>query len=405
MEVRLVTSAPHASDAGLPSRPAGKPSILVVDDDVLLARALGRILQSAGYEVTVANDGSVAVQEITRRPFDVVLSDISMPDMTGVDLLRIVRTYDLDVPLILMSGTPTVETAMEAISLGALQYLLKPFANDVLLEAVERAARLHRMARMKRDAMRLFGKTGVQPGDRAGLNTCFDRALESMWMAFQPIVDATTRTIFGYEALMRTREPSLPDPGAVLVAAERLHQLEDVGRRVRALSAKAFERIDGDALLFVNLHTRDLLDPELYDPDAPLSKIATRVVLEITERSTIDDIKDVQERTSALRRAGFRIAIDDLGVGYAGLSTFAALEPEMVKLDVSLIHNVHMSTIRQRLIGAMTSLCGEMGIRVVAEGIELAEECSSVRGLGCNLLQGHFFAKPGPAFPAVEAFS
>jgi EAL domain-containing protein (putative c-di-GMP-specific phosphodiesterase class I) len=191
----------------------------------------------------------------------------------------------------------------------------------------------------------------------------------------------------------------LPHPGAVLDAAERLDRLEELGRHVRALSAEAFEQAPPDASLFVNLHTRDLLDPALYEANAPLTKVADRVVLEITERSTIDGVTDVQSRVSDLRRLGYRIAIDDLGAGYAGLSSFAALEPEIVKLDMSLVRNVHQSAIRQRLIGSMTTLCQEMGIQVVAEGIEVVEERDSLRGFGCTLLQGYLFAKPGPPFP------
>ena len=399
-----MTSPRHTSDTAAPPRaPARQGSILLVDDDEPLARSLSRVLQGAGYEVTIAHDGAVAAKTVMRRAFDVIVSDIDLPGMTGVDLLRVVRAYDLDVPLILMTGTPSLDTATEAVSLGALEYLRKPFSNVVLLKAVEHASRLHRMAEIKRDALQLLGEAGAQAGDRAGLEVRFESALESMWMAFQPIVDMKNRRIYGYEALMRTREATLPHPGAVLGAAERLDRLVDLGRRVRGLAAAAFDRAPHDALLFVNLHTRDLLDLDLYSAGAPLSRIATRVVLEITERSTIDDIMDVQARVSELRRNGFRIAIDDLGAGYAGLSSFAALKPEVVKLDMSLVRNVHQSAIRQRLIGSMASLCREMGMQVVAEGVEVVEELDTVSGCGCGLLQGYFLAKPGPPFPGVQA--
>ncbi len=377
-------------------------TVLVVDDDEALARSLRRVLESARYDVTVVNDGSAAVDAIMSRPFDVILSDIQMPGMTGVDLLGVVRAYDLDVPVILMTGTPTLDTAMEAVSLGALQYLTKPTANDVLVKAVERACQLHRIAQIKRDALKLLGEANTQAGDLAGLKAGFDRALESMWMAFQPISDAARRSVFGYEALMRTQEPSLPHPGAVLSAAERLERLPELGRRVRELSAKAFEKAPAGALLFVNLHTRDLLDEDLYDVKAPLTRIAHQVVLEITERSTIEDVKDIQARVSSLRAQGFRIAIDDLGAGYAGLSSFVALQPEIVKLDMSLVRGVHQSSIRQRLIGSMTSLCTEMGMRVVAEGVEVIEEYECVRWFGCDLIQGYLIAKPGPPFPEAR---
>ena len=382
-----------------------KRPVLVVDDDVALSLALRRVLGAAGYDVTVANDGRSAVEAIMHRTFDVVLSDIQMPGMTGVELLKAVRAHDLDVPVILMTGVPTIETAIDAVSLGALQYLPKPTPNDVVVKAIERASRLHRMARMKRDALKLLGERDTEAGDRAGLQTSFERALETMWMAFQPIADAVEKRVFGYEALMRAREASLPHPGAILSAAERLDRLTDLGRRVRALSAEAFDRAPSDSLLFVNLHTRDLVDPALYERSAPLTKMANRVVLEITERSTIDDVKDIHSKVSALRKLGFRIAIDDLGAGYAGLSSFAALEPEIVKLDMSLVRNVHQSGIRRRLIGSMTGLCKEMGMLVVAEGVELVEESESLQGVGCHLLQGYLFARPGPPFPAVEAFA
>ncbi len=393
------------SDSERPRASVSGKAVLVVDDDPAVARSLRRVLEAEGYEVSVAGSGRAAVEQITQRAFDVVVSDIQMPGMSGVDLLRAIRASDLDVPVILMTGAPSVETAIEAVNLGALKYLPKPTSTEVLLESVERAARLHRIARMKRDALKLLGQVDTQAGDRAGLQASFERALQTMWMAFQPIVDDRAKRVFGYEALMRSSETSLPHPGAILGAAERLNKLDDLGRRVRALSAEAFERAPEDAVLFVNLHTQDLLDASLYDPRAPLTKIAHRVVLEVTERSTIDDVKDIQIRVAALRRLGFRIAIDDLGAGYAGLSSFAALEPEIVKLDMSLVRNVHQSEIRQRLIGSLTLLCKEMKMRVVAEGVEIAEEREIVAGIGCDLLQGYLFARPGPPFPVPAKFS
>jgi EAL domain-containing protein (putative c-di-GMP-specific phosphodiesterase class I)/CheY-like chemotaxis protein len=386
------------------TKDGAKPSVLLVEDDTSFARSVKRLLDG-GYETTHIDNGEDALEAVMGRSFDVIVSDIHMSGMTGVELLSAIRRYDLDVPVILMTGAPSIETAIEAVSLGALQYLVKPPGNDVLLKAVERAVRLHRMVRMKRDALRLLGETAPQAGDRAGLQANFERTLASMWMAFQPIVDVGARQVFGYEALMRSTEASLPHPGAILAAAERLGRMDDLGRRVRTLAAEAFEQAPPVGLLFVNLHTRDLLDPELYDPRAPLTKIASRVVLEITERSTIDGVKDVQTRVTQLRRLGFRIALDDLGAGYAGLSSFASLEPEIVKLDMSLVRDVHLSDLRKRLIGSMTGLCKEMGMLVVAEGVETAEERDCVRATGCDLLQGYLYAKPGRPFPTPSALA
>ena len=381
---------------------AGMRTVLLVDDDEPLVRALGRMLEKGGYHVTLAHEGNSAIEIIRRKPFDVIVSDIQMPGMTGVDLLRVVRAYDLDVPVVLMTGEPSIDTAIEAVTLGALQYLPKPTPNGVLLEAVERASRLHRMATMKREALKVGGELQeARAGDRAGLQARFERALETMWMAFQPIVETTSGRLFGYEALMRAEEPSLPHPGAILEAAETLDRVYDLGRRVRALTATAFERAPRGAVLFVNLHSRDLLDPALYQDDAPLAEFSDRVVLEITERAALHDVKDIQARVSVLRFHGYRIAIDDLGAGYAGLSSFVALEPEVVKFDMSLVRGLHQSPIKRRLVASMAALCQEMGIRVVAEGVEVKDERDCARACGCHLTQGYLFAKPGRPFPVA----
>jgi EAL domain-containing protein (putative c-di-GMP-specific phosphodiesterase class I)/CheY-like chemotaxis protein len=384
---------------------AGRRTVLLVDDNAKLARAMSRILEAAGYAATTANDGSVAVALLRHHSFDVIVSDIQMRGMTGVELLRNVRASDLDVPVILITSDPSVEAAMKAVSLGALQYLPRPATNEILVKAVERASRLHQIARMKREALRLGREHHALAGDRAGLEARFECALETMWIAVQPIVDAARQRVFGYEALMRADEPSLPNPGAILDAAERLDRVQELGRRVRFLAAEAFQDAPSGTVLFVNLHTQDLLDPLLYESSSPLAALSQRVVLEITERSAIDDVKDIQSRVSILRKRGFRIAIDDLGAGYAGLASFIALEPEIVKLDMSLIRGVHQSSIRQRIVGSMAALCKEMGMRVIAEGVELPEEHDCVRASGCDLQQGYLFARPGPPFPAVAAFS
>jgi EAL domain-containing protein (putative c-di-GMP-specific phosphodiesterase class I) len=381
---------------------AGPRAVLVVDDDPAVGRSLQRVLESAGYEVVVADDGNVAIETLMSRAFDVVLSDIRMPGMSGVELLSVVRAYDLDVPVILMTGAPTVETAIEAVSLGAVQYLSKPTPMDTILRAIDNALRSRRAARARRDT--LPPESGARAADLEELQRGFQSALDGMFMAFQPIIDGARRRVFGYEALMRTHEESLPGPNEVIVAAERLGRLPDLGARVRGLCAEAFETAPDDALLFVNLHPRDLLDKDLYEAGSPLTKIANRVVLEITERSTIDDVKDITARMAVLRYHGYRIAIDDLGAGYAGLSSLVSLGPEIVKLDMSLVRGVHRSEIRQRVVGSLAALCAETGMRVVAEGVEVAEERDAVRRLGCDLLQGHLFAMPGPPFPEVVSF-
>ncbi len=374
-------------------RPSPLPRLLLVEDDEALRAALGRML-AGRFEVTPVADGSTAAEHVKADRFDVVLSDIHLRGMNGIDLLRLVRSADLDVPVILMTGLPDVDNAIEAMDLGALTYIKKPFELSVLDAALARATKLAALARAKRAAIAAGLGGSAASNEHAALTTSFDRALDSMWVAFQPIVDGRSRRTIGFEALMRSHEPTMPTPGEVLDAAERLDRIHDVGRTVRARTAAAFESDSSDTLIFVNLHAADLLDDDLFDPSAPLTKLASRVVLEITERAAIADISDARHRTAELRRRGFKIAIDDLGAGYAGLTSFATFEPEIVKLDMSLVRGIESSPVKRLIVGRIAGLCRDLKMRVVAEGIETSEELTCMLELGCEYLQGYLLGRP-----------
>jgi EAL domain-containing protein (putative c-di-GMP-specific phosphodiesterase class I) len=386
----------------VPGREEGKGRVLIVEDDLAVLRGFVRTLTAAGYSVLAAPDGRSAMDLLDREKFDVIVSDINMPEMNGLQLLRRVREHDLDVPVIMMTGNPALETAVQAIEYGALRYLLKPVSPKVMDEVLEQATRLHKMAKLKREALAQLGGVGIQVGDRAGLETSFNRALASLWMAFQPIVCWSKKQVLGHEALVRSGEPALPHPGALLSAGERLERLNDVGRAIRKSVAATLAESPGAALVFVNLHTRDLVDDLLYASDEPLSRFADRVVLEITERAALDEVQNLQTRVKSLRAMGYRIAIDDLGAGYAGLTSFAQLEPEVVKLDMTLVRDIHKEPVKRKLIRSMASLCREMGLLVIAEGVETPEERDTLVDMGCDLLQGFLFAKPDRAFPRVN---
>lgn len=376
-------------------RAADVTSLLVVDDDEAVLKMTTRLLQRRGYRVVACSSGEEALSWLARETFDCMLSDIQMPGIDGVRLLRAVRDLDLDLPVVLVTGNPNVETAASAVEYGAFQYLIKPIGNDRLDQMVERAANAGRLARAKREYVEQYGSGVFLAGDRAGIDATLERALASMWMAFQPIVQAADGTVFAQEALLRSEEPALPHPGAVLEAAERGQRLFDVGRLVRAHVADTIASSPPDWRFFVNVHPEDLRDPSLYHVDAPLSRFAERVVLEITERASLEAMPGVRMQVASLREMGFKIALDDLGAGYAGLTSFVRLEPEFVKLDMSLVRDVHQNEAKQKIIGSMVGLCHEMGKQIVAEGVELAAERDALVELGCDQLQGYFFGRPG----------
>ncbi|GAC1536158.1 MAG: hypothetical protein NVS2B9_01780 [Myxococcales bacterium] len=391
-------TTPRASSVAGASHPPGagsdRGSVLLVDDEPLLLRAYKRLLEARGFEVHTAQDGEAAARMLAVMRFGAVLSDISMPGMDGLALLREVRKRDLDVPVVLMTGSPALETAMDALDNGALRYLVKPIDEAKLLEVLEKAIRLHAMARAKREALELLGASGMLMCDRAGLEAGFTRALSSLWMAFQPIVRWPENTLLGYEALVRNEEPTLARPDHLFDAAERLGSLHQLGRRIRGAFVEAARTTPEHTLLFLNLHPRDLEDETLYAKDSPLAALAHRVVLEVTERASLTHVKDVRAKVAELRALGFRIALDDLGAGYAGLTSFAQLDPDVVKLDMSLVRGSDTEPTKQAILSTFVNLCRDLKMMVVAEGIETVQERDTLASLGCTIFQGYLFGKP-----------
>jgi EAL domain-containing protein (putative c-di-GMP-specific phosphodiesterase class I) len=391
MRMAISSAGLEVTDAAPASE---KPSVLVIDDEPHLLRALARLLSSTGYRVTTARDGREALEHIRSQTFDVIISDLAMPEMGGLELLRHVRQFDLDVPVILMTGAPSLQSATQAVEYGAFRYLRKPFELGELEAAVRRAVLMHGLARLKRDALEALGAEGMRLSDRAALEVHFERALHLMWVAFQPIMTLSGGSVYGYEVLLRSDEGTLSRPGEILDAAERLGRVRDVGRVVRQRVALAFAELPPDVRVLVNLHAEDLLDDELYDAGGPLGPHAARVILEVTERAPLDAVKDVAQRVARLRQLGFRIALDDLGAGYAGLSTLAQLEPDVLKLDMSLVRGVHTHPVKRRLVQSMARLARALGVDAIAEGVEERAELDTLMELGFDLVQGFYFSPP-----------
>src|SRR4051812_40981435 len=233
----------------------------------------------------------------------------------------------------------------------------------------------------------------------ADLEVKLGRCLAALTMHFQPIVHAKGRARFAYEALLRSGDKSLPHPGAILDAAERLEKIPTLGRAVRAQCAKVIaESPAARGVVFINLHLLDLFDKQLTSPFSPLSKVASRVVLEITERTSLEGEHDVRYRVAELRELGFRIAIDDLGGGHARMGTFTPLDCDYVKLDMSLVRDIDQHAMKQRLVRSVTELCREQGTKVIGEGVETAAEAQVLVDLGCDYLQGYLIARPALPF-------
>jgi EAL domain-containing protein (putative c-di-GMP-specific phosphodiesterase class I) len=156
--------------------------------------------------------------------------------------------------------------------------------------------------------------------------------------------------------------------------------------------------------VFVNLHPAELRGDLLVSPDEPLLKHSSRVIFEVTERAQLTG-EMLQETLERIRNVGYRIALDDLGEGYAGLSWLIRLLPDFAKIDMSLVRDVQHSKMKRELVASLVNVCRRAGTVVVAEGVESFEEATVLTDIGCDLLQGYLFARPGLPFPSVTPVS
>lgn len=353
------------------------PRVLLVDDEIRVVEALQRSLHDAPFDVGVATSGEDALRELGQRPIDVIISDEQMPDLLGTDLLATVRERSPRTMRVMLTGDVRLESAVRAINVaGVFRYLRKPCDAEDLRRCID-------------DALR------AAPG--AAAYQSLEPALAQLWIAAQPIVSPGDQRIHAYELLVRSRSRDLPHPGALFEAAERCDRVADLEGRILELAGDVALRAPEGSLVFVNLHPSTLHRPSLLDP---LQAAASRVVLEITERAGLSDA--MLDCVAELRGRGFRIAVDDLGAGYAGLTYVAKMRPDVVKLDMGLVQGITESRVHATLVSAMIVACQTLGISVVGEGVETTGTRDKLIELGCELQQGYLYARPAAPFCAAS---
>lgn len=378
--------------------------VLLIDDDFSVRKMHAKVLSRAGFSIEAAAGGAEALGLLERGlRVGAIVTDLHMPGIDGVGFMRALRKIDLDVPVIVVTGYPSLESAVKVMEYGGFRYLTKPAPAGELVAAIRSAVSMHRLAMLKRRALELYESEQWHFGDRASLEATFEQAIDKLWMAFQPIVNYRKREIIGYEALVRSGHPQMSTPGPLLGAAERLGRVGELGQRIRRHVVDAVTAAPIETLIFMNLHAADLNDDALYSKTSPLCACAPRIVLEVTERSSLDRVTDVKGRAEALRRMGYKIAIDDLGAGYAGLSSFAQLDPDIAKLDMSLVRDIDNSMQKQSIVKSMLQVCrDELGVAVICEGVETEAERDTLDDLGSDTLQGYLFGRPNAGFAAAN---
>jgi EAL domain-containing protein (putative c-di-GMP-specific phosphodiesterase class I) len=223
-------------------------------------------------------------------------------------------------------------------------------------------------------------------------------------MAFQPIVDLARREVYAHEALVRGVSGESASEVLSRVSASNRFAFHEACR-VKAIEIAS--TLGMTSKLSLNVMPNDVAGkPECFRTAMAAAKRChfpvDQLMFEITEGERVNDLPGLADVFRTFKRQGFASAIDDFGSVYAGFALLAAFQPDVVKVDMSLVRNIHIDPVRLAIVKGFVTTCDELGIRVVAEGVEAPEEVDALRSLGVELFQGYLFAKPAVAsLPAV----
>ncbi len=364
--------------------------ILVVEDEAAISQLLLLLLGTHGYEATAVRNGHEALVK-AREGVDLILLDLLLPDFQGFKLCQILKNNPetRNIPIIILSGNGHASDKVESFHFGADDFLSKPFEPD-----------------------ELFARIGavLRRSNRMVATSCSDEQFETIKELkhiieyekiipyFQPIYLLKPMRLFGMEVLSRPQTKGiLSNPEEIFKAALRYgmyYQLEMVvWRKALAIATRLF----GNEQLFLNCNPylveseKFLLVKSLFDD---MGMPTNKVFLEITERSAISEYKIFFDRLLDYRRDGFKIAIDDVGGGFASLESIVQTRPEVIKLDRHIISGVAYDTVKRSIVKLILAFCKENRVLCIAEGIEHKDDFDTLVEMGVDAGQGYYLCRP-----------
>lgn len=370
----------------------GRKHVLLVDDEKSLTQMLCMLLETRGYHVDVAFSAEEALQKIS--PYlDLIILDLILPDIHGFEVCRRLRANEKtrQIPIIMLSAQSLYEDRIQGLYLGADDFLPKPCEHEELIARME--------VLMRRCSG--SGKKENQRGDRivCELRKILDQAL--IIPNFQPIYAFNPFRLYGLEVLTRPKvEGYLSNPEHFFNAALQYGLYTDIEILSWSMALAELKNIaDNDLKIFLNCSPYFIESSQFMRVRALVDKnfiSAENVVLEITERSAISNFKLFFDHLHCYREYGFRIAIDDVGGGYASLQSIVETKPNIIKIDRQFIRALQAEPFKLSMVKLVVAFCKENNILSIAEGIEDQKDLSTVQELSVDAGQGYFLYRPTP---------
>jgi EAL domain-containing protein (putative c-di-GMP-specific phosphodiesterase class I)/ActR/RegA family two-component response regulator len=383
-------------------------SVLIADDEPMVRTFLTELLNDSLQFEVVASAGSAeeAIALAGRVQPALALLDVKMPG-GGAEATRGILDCSPNTQILALSGYDDDTTALEMIRAGAVSYIVKGAPPEEIVETAIRSAHGESVLSpeissgvISQLAAHLKATDHAETAERHLRErvqlTIDERLFDTV---FQPIVRLEDNRIIGYEALSRFRSVHLHRPDLWFADAERVGLRVALELVTAHAAAEQYEAAEVDQFLSLNM------SPETLGECADLISGfgGERLVIEITEHSAIADYDALQPMLQTLRQLGVRIAVDDAGAGFSSLRHALQLEPDYIKLDVSLTQSIDSDRKRRALAAGMIGFANELGAKIVAEGIEAEAELQTLLELGVPLGQGFLVGRPEPLPPILSA--
>lgn len=375
--------------------------ILVLDDEPLMLVLMDRILKNLGFrEVQTFERGSDALAwfGVAGNSADLIVLDLNMPVMDGVEFLRNLVALQFAGGVILASGEDepiqqAAESLVRAHRITALGHLHKPVQPQELAALIDKWR--PGIGRVARGVARSYVSADIE---RAIANREFINH-------YQPKVSVATGQLVGVESLVRWQHPvdGLVFPDRFIGLAEEHGHINGLTQVViDGAVAQARSWMDQGLELHVSINVSMENLATLTFPDVLARQVARAgvaaadIVLEVTESRLMSNVVTVLDVLTRLRLKRFRLSIDDFGTGHSSLAQLRDIPFDELKVDRGFVHGAAANDKKRAICEASLSLARQLGIVVVAEGVEDLDDWNFLRGAGCDFAQGYFIAKPMP---------
>jgi EAL domain-containing protein (putative c-di-GMP-specific phosphodiesterase class I)/CheY-like chemotaxis protein len=376
--------------------------VMLADDEEQVLDVMTDLMTSdpAIDVVGRARDTRQAIDLARAAAPDVALVDVRMPGGGGAVAARGIRRGSPPTKVVAVSADAHPDAVLAMLDAGATGYVGKEEPVEQILRAVHRAAdgkvslAVSSLASMTEQLVERGAERAARERRVAGDRVAQVIEGPALEIVFQPIVELFRGRVAGLEALARFRStPRHRSPEAWFAEAASVGLLVELELAAIEVAMIEIDRIPDGTFLSVNLSPDTLCSEDL---PPLLGDRADRVVLEMTEGSPLRDHDEVLKHLRPLRERGARLAIDDVGAGYAGLARVVLLSPDLIKLDRTVVAGVATDPFRRSLIQRLVSFSDDVGIGVIAEGIETQADLEELRMLSVPFGQGFHLGRPGP---------